>query len=75
MTDNPTFESAVQSHPPIAVPASQSDNDRYVTDITYTMNYKPEINPLLIDFRFCWPEFVLPPSIRPVNWVLGKASH
>ena len=52
MTDNHTFESAVQSRPPIAVPPSQSDNDRYVTDITYTMNYKPEINPLLIDFSF-----------------------
>ena len=29
-----------------------SDNDRYVTDVTYTMNYKPEINPLLINFSF-----------------------
>ena len=52
MTDNPTFESAVQPRQPIEVPHSQSDNDRYVTDITYTMNYKPEINPLLIDFSF-----------------------
>ena len=27
-------------------------NDTYVTDVTYTMNYKPEINPLLIELAF-----------------------
>jgi hypothetical protein len=52
MTDNPIFEVDVLSRPSVAASSSQSDNDRYVTDITYTMNYKPEINPLLIDFSF-----------------------
>ena len=37
---------------PNAVEAEKNDNDRYVTDVTYTMNYKPEINPLLIGFSF-----------------------
>ncbi len=61
MTDNPTFEGDVQSRPRIAASPSHSDNDRYVTDITYTMNYKPEINPLLIDFSFLLAGLRAPP--------------
>ena len=33
-----------------ATPISEdAPNDAYVTDVTYTINYKPEINPLLIE--------------------------